>query len=69
VGDEGARLRRQDRIYLFHTSPGSAAEVVAALELAAAWAYVSASNIGPAMSKLGQLLTILWRLTEQQACH
>jgi four helix bundle protein len=64
---EGNRRRGQDRIYLIRISAGSAAEVVAALELAEAWAYVSATSIGSAMSKLDQLLAILGRLPEQQA--
>jgi four helix bundle protein len=63
---EGNRRRGQDRIHLFRISAGSAAEVVAALELAEAWAYISASSMGSTMSKLDQLLAILWKLTEQQ---
>jgi four helix bundle protein len=63
---EGNRRRGQDRQHLFRISAGSAAEVLAALELAEAWGYVSPSSIASAMSKLDQFLAILWKLTEAQ---
>ena len=62
---EGNRRRGQDRIHLFRIAAGSAAEVKAGLDLAAAWGYLGEAQTGPAREQLDQLLALCWRLTEK----
>lgn len=63
---EGDRRRGQDRCHLFRVASGSAAEIVAALELAEAWGYLSHDAVAPALTLLDQVLAILFRLTDIQ---
>jgi four helix bundle protein len=62
---EGDRRRGQDRIHLFRIAAGSAAEVMAALELAVAWGYLTEGQAEPAKELLDRLLAVCWRLTER----
>jgi len=61
---EGNRRRGQDRSHLFRVASGSAAEIIAALELSEAWGYLSHDAVTSAESLLDQVLAILYRLTE-----
>ena len=61
---EGDRRRGQDRVHLFRVAAGSAAEVRAALDLAAAWGYLTESQAQPSQELLDHLLALCWRLTE-----
>jgi four helix bundle protein len=62
---EGNRRRGQDRLHLFRVAAGSAAEVMAALELAVAWGYLSEAQSAPARQLLDRLLAVCWGLTER----
>ena len=61
---EGNRRRGQDRVHFFRIASGSAAEILAALELAEAWAYLTDDKSAKAKYLLDQILAILYRLTE-----
>ncbi len=61
---EGNRRRGQDRSHLFRVASGSAAEIIAALELSEAWGYLSHDAAAPAEALLDQVHAILYRLTE-----
>jgi four helix bundle protein len=60
---EGARRDGRDRAHLYRVAAGSAAEVRAALDVAAAWAYVDSAALARARDLLDRELAILWRLT------
>ena len=62
---EGDRRRGLDRVHLFRIAAGSAAEVMAALDLAVAWGYLSEAQAEPARQLLDRLLAVCWRLTER----
>ena len=47
----------------FYTASGSANETLAALRVAVAWGYVSASAVEPAVVLAGRVIAMLWRLT------
>ena len=64
---EGARRRGQDRFHLFRIAAGSAAEVLAALDLAVAWGYLPEAEADPARELLDRLLAICWRLTKRKS--
>ena len=64
---EGDRRRGQDRTHLFRIASGSAAEIIAALELSDAWGYVNHETSKPAIHLLDQVLAILYRLTERNS--
>jgi len=64
---EGARRRGQDRFHLFRIAAGSAAEVLAALDLAVAWGYLPRAEAEPARELLDRLLAICWRLTARKS--
>ena len=61
---EGSRRRGQDRVHLFRIAAGSAAEVLAALDIAVAWGYIGEPTAEPSRQLLDRLLGICWRLTE-----
>ena len=64
---EGNRMRGKDRTQLFRTAAGSADEVRAGIELAAAGRYVTSNKASEPLNLLDlleQLLAVLWRLTE-----
>ncbi len=50
---------------IFRVAAGSAAEVMAALELAVAWGYLTEGQAVPAKELLDRLLAVCWRLTER----
>ena len=58
---EGARRVGKDRVQLYRVSAGSAAEVRAALVVAAAFGY--AGDVARADALLDRLLGLLWGLT------
>ena len=62
---EGNRRRGKDRVHFFRIAAGSAAEVLAGLDVALAWGYLSEPAAEPARQLLDRLLAICWRLTEQ----
>ena len=62
---EGNRRRGKDRVHFFRIAAGSAAEVLAGLDIAAAWGYVGEPAAEPARQLLDPLLAICWRLTER----
>jgi len=62
---EGDRRQGRDRLHLFRVAAGSAAEVLAALDLAAAWGYLTEAQAAPSQQLLDRLLAICWRLTER----
>ena len=53
----------RDRLHLFRVAAGSAAEVRAGLELAAAWRYVGDDAIAAGLALCDRELAMLWRLT------
>ena len=56
--------RGQDRAHHFRIAAGSAAEVQAALDIAAAWGYLPAGQAAAPRATLDQVLGMLHRLTE-----
>ncbi len=58
---EGNRRAGQDRIQFFRIAAGSAAEVRAALEVAAAWESIEASPA--AEVQVDRVLAMVWKLT------
>ena len=61
---EGNRRSGQDRVQFFRIAAGSAAEVRAALEVAAAWGMIDAAPTAEA--ELDRVLAMLWRLTHRR---
>ena len=53
----------KDRLQLFRVAGGSAAEVLAGVQLACAWGYVDEALAGPFATDMDELLAMLWRLT------
>jgi four helix bundle protein len=64
---EGNRRAGRDRLHLFRVAEGSAAEVLACLEVAAAWRYLDAVAAGPAADLADRVAAMLWRLTHYVA--
>lgn len=60
---EGSQRTGRDRLHLYRTSAGSAAEVKVQLQLAAAWAYVDAEQARNALDLADRMVAITWRLT------
>ena len=58
---EGRRRFGHDRRYLFSVAAGSAAEVRAALQVAAAWGDVDANE--QALQLVDRVVAMTWRLT------
>ena len=60
---EGSQRAGQDRLQLYRTAAGSAAEVKVQIELAAAWGYIDAERARPALELADRVVAITWRLT------
>jgi len=60
---EGNRRAGRDRLHLFRVADGSAREVVAGLEAAAAWGYLDAAAVSPAFALADRVAAMLWKLT------
>jgi four helix bundle protein len=60
---EGRRRSGKDRAHLCRVAAGSAAEVVASLEIAEAWGHVAADEIEAALALCDRILAICWKLT------
>ena len=60
---EGNQRVGRDRLHLFRVADGSAREVVAGLEAAAAWGYLDAAAVSPAFALADRVAAMLWRLT------
>ena len=61
---EGNRRAGLDRVHFFRIAAGSAAEVKAALEIAAAWGMIDAAPVADA--ELDRVLAMLWKLTHRR---
>jgi four helix bundle protein len=61
---EGRRRRGKDRTYLYRCASGSAAEALAALDVAIAWGYCEPEPLAEARAVLDRLLGLLWPLTK-----
>jgi four helix bundle protein len=59
---EGRRRVGKDRSHHWRIAAGSADEVRACLHVAAAWDYLEACEIEPALALLDRVLAMLWRL-------
>ena len=64
---EGNRRQGKDRVHLFSIAAGSAAEVQACLDVAAAWGYISADRAAPVRRQLDRVLGMLHRLMGNSA--
>jgi four helix bundle protein len=60
---EGRRRAGKDRLHHFRVAAGSADEVLAALDIAEAWGYVTAGATKNIRSLLDSELAMLYRLT------
>ncbi len=60
---EGNRRAGKDRLHLFRVADGSAREVLAGLEAAAAWGYLDADAVSPAYALADRVAAMLWKLT------
>lgn len=60
---EGRRRQGKDRQYHYTIAAGSADEVAAALDVAAACGWLDGRAIKPALNLLDRELAMLWRLT------
>jgi len=61
---EGRRRRGGDRTYLYRVASGSAAEALAALDVALAWGYLEAEPLAEARAIIDRLIGLLWPLTK-----
>ena len=59
---EGAERRGRDRLHLFRTALGSAAEVRTALAIAVAWGYLTPADTADADAMLDRIRAMTWRL-------
>jgi len=60
---EGNRRVGRDRLHLFRVADGSAREVLAGLEAAAAWGYLDPGAVSPAFALADRVAAMLWKLT------
>jgi len=60
---EGRQRAGGDRAHAYRVAAGSAAEVAAALDVAAAWGYVDARTRAAHEALLDRVRAMLWRLT------
>ena len=60
---EGSQRTGRDRLQLYRTSAGSAAEVKVQLQLAVAWGYLEAERAAAALALADRMVAITWRLT------
>ena len=59
---EGSRSQGGNRLARFATAAGSNSESRAALRVAVAWGYVTASEVAPGDALLDRIAAMLWRL-------
>jgi four helix bundle protein len=64
---EGARRVGRDRAHHYRIAAGSAAEVAAALEIAATWGYVADSELVELRALVDRELGLLYGLTRRRA--
>ncbi len=62
---EGSRRVGRDRLYLYRVAAGSAAETLAALEIARCWGYISDENLATSRALLDRELALLFGLTRR----
>src|SRR5262245_60337484 len=60
---EGSMRTGKDRLHLYRTSSGSAAEIHTQLQLAVAWRYVTSEQAAAAVALDARTIAITWRLT------
>jgi four helix bundle protein len=60
---EGRQRAGRDRGHHYRIAAGSAAEVTAALDIAAGWAYIDAAERAALEAPLDRIRAMLWRLT------
>lgn len=60
---EGSQRTGRDRLHLYRTSAGSAAEVKVQIQLALTWGYLEEQVAAPALSLADRMVAITWRLT------
>jgi four helix bundle protein len=60
---EGAQRAGKDRLQLYRTAGGSAAEVRTQVELAVAWGYLGESAAAPVLALADRVVAMAWRLT------
>ena len=63
---EGARRVGKDRAHHYRVAAGSAAEVAAALEVAAAWGYLDEAPLVEVRRLVDRELGLLWGLTRRR---
>jgi four helix bundle protein len=64
---EGHRRVGKDRAHHYRIAAGSAAEVAATLEIAAAWGYIADGELAEARALIDRELALLWGLTRRRA--
>jgi four helix bundle protein len=64
---EARRRDGRDRTHLLRVAAGSAAEVRAALDVAAAWGHLDVASLASAGALLDRELAMLWRLTHPRS--
>jgi len=62
---EGARRAGKDRAHHYRIAAGSAAEVGAALDVAAAWGYLDEARLDEVRRLVDRELGLLWGLTHR----
>ncbi len=60
---EGRRREGRDRLHHYRIAAGSADESRTALQLAEAWQYIPSSSLEAALTRLENIIPILWKLT------
>ena len=60
---EGRRRQGRDRKHLWRVAAGSAEEVRACLDVAAAWGYLQPKTVAGSLGLADRLLAMLWRMT------
>jgi four helix bundle protein len=64
---EAAYSRGGNQTARFQDAAGSASETRSALQVAAAWGYLSCSTCEPVDAKLDRILAMLWGLTRRKS--
>ena len=60
---EGAQRTGRDRLHLYRTSAGSAAEIRTQVQLAVAWGYLDGAAAAKVAELADRVVAITWRLT------
>ncbi len=60
---EGSQRAGKDRLHLYRTSGGSAAEIRTQVELAVAWGYLDRPAAEPVLALADRVIALTWRLT------